>query len=131
MKRSEQASLIARIPLFAHLPHVELEHLAETLKPREFEAGTLMIREGETDELFYILLEGKAEVIKAMGTPDERQLAIRPQGTLFGEMSLFDPQRRHTASVKAYTYAHTLEIARQDFDRLLHRYPNTPYAMVR
>src|SRR5665647_856841 len=102
MNRNEQVALIARIPLFAGLPHTELEHLADTLKPREFDAGTLMIREGESDERFYILLEGEAEVIKALGTPDERQLAIRPQGTLFGEMSLFDPQRCHTASVKAY-----------------------------
>ena len=131
MKRTEQAALIAKIPLFAGLPHSELEHLAETLRPCEFEAGALLIREGESDEHFYILLEGEAEVIKALGTSDERQLAIRPQGTLFGEMSLFDPQGFHTASVKAHSTAHALEMTRQDFDRLLHRYPTLAYDMMR
>lgn len=131
MKRSDQAALIARIPLFAGLPHADLERLAETLHPCEFEAGTLLIREGESDEHFYILLDGKAEVIKALGTPDERQLAIRPQGTLFGEMSLFDPQGRHTASVRALTHASVLEMTRQDFDLMLHRRPTLAYDMVR
>jgi sigma-B regulation protein RsbU (phosphoserine phosphatase) len=131
MKRSKQAALIAKIPLFAGLPHAELVHLAETLQPCEFEAGTLLIHEGESDEHFYILLDGEVEVIKALGTPDERQLAIRTHGTLFGEMSLFDPQGYHTASVRALTLAHTLEMTRQDFDRLLHRYPTLAYDMVR
>ena len=131
MNRNEQVALIARIPLFAGLPHTELEHLAVTLQTRDFKPGALLLQEGESDDRFYILLEGEAEVIKALGTPDERQLAIRPRGTLFGEMSLFDPQRCHTASVKAYTYAHTLEMTRQDFDRLLHRYPTLAYDMVR
>jgi sigma-B regulation protein RsbU (phosphoserine phosphatase) len=131
MKPSEQADLIAKIPLFAGLPHAELINLAETLQPREFEAGALLIREGESDERLYILLEGEAEVIKAFGTPDERQLAIRPSGTLFGEMSLFDPHGHHTASVRAYTLSHTLEMTRRDFDRLLQRYPTLAYDMVR
>jgi sigma-B regulation protein RsbU (phosphoserine phosphatase) len=131
LKRTEQVALIAKIPLFAGLPSAELTHLAETLQPREFEAGALLIREGESDEHFYILLGGQAEVIKALGTSDERLLAVRPQGSLFGEMSLFDPRGYHTASVRARTVAHTLEMTRQDFDRLLHRYPKLAYDMMR
>lgn len=131
MKRSKQATLIAKIPLFSGLPLAELEHLAETLQPCEFEAGTLLIHEGESDEHFYILMEGEVEVIKALDTPDERQLAIRTPGALFGEMSLFNPQGCHTASVRAHTLALTLEMTRQDFDRLLHRYPTLAYDMVR
>jgi sigma-B regulation protein RsbU (phosphoserine phosphatase) len=131
LKRSEQVTLIARIPLFAGLPHTELEQLATSLQPHDFPPGTLLIREGDTDEHCYILLEGEAEVIKALGTPDERKLAIRPQGALFGEMSLFDPQGCHTASVRALSMSHTLEMTRKDFDRLLHQYPALAYDMVR
>jgi sigma-B regulation protein RsbU (phosphoserine phosphatase) len=131
MSRNEQVALIAQIPLFAGLPNAELEHLTATLQPRDFETGALLIREGESDEHFFILLDGEAEIIKALGTPDERQLAIRSKGTLFGEMSLFDPRGYHTASVRAHTAAHALEMTRQDFDRLLHRYPKLAYDMVR
>jgi CRP-like cAMP-binding protein len=110
MKRTELTSRIAQVPLFSTLPQPELEHLAETLRPCEFTAGDLLMREGENDERFYILLDGEAEVIKALGTSDERQLAIKSGGSLFGEMSLFNPQGYHTASVRAITIAHTLEM---------------------
>jgi sigma-B regulation protein RsbU (phosphoserine phosphatase) len=93
--------------------------------------GELLLREGEADEQFYILLEGEVDVVKAFGSPDERHLAVRLPGTIFGEMSLFDPDGCHTASVHARTNVHTLEMTRRDFDVLLHRYPKLAYDMVR
>jgi sigma-B regulation protein RsbU (phosphoserine phosphatase) len=127
----ELASLIAQVPLFASLPPAERIHLANTLQPREFDHDAVLLKEGESDEHFYILLEGEVDVIKAYGSPDERQLAIRLPGSIFGEMSLFDPHGRHTASVHARTHIHTLEMTRRDFDALLQRYPKLAYDMVR
>ncbi len=127
MKRSGRVALLAKVDLFASLPQPELEHLAMTLKPRQFARGTLMLQEGESEGHFYILLEGEVEVIKALGTPDERQLAIRPAGSLFGEMSLFDPHGTHSASVKAHTPTYVLEMTRDEFDQLLRRYPSLAY----
>jgi sigma-B regulation protein RsbU (phosphoserine phosphatase) len=131
MKWSKQAALIAKIPLFAGLPQAELERLAGTLEQCIFEPGTLLIKEGVSDEHFYILLEGQVEVIKALGTPDERVLGLRPKGSLFGEMSLFDPHGCHTASVRAVTRAYALEMTRHDFDAMLHHRPALAYDMVR
>jgi sigma-B regulation protein RsbU (phosphoserine phosphatase) len=131
MKRHEQVALIALVPLFSTLPEDELEQLADTLKPHEFNPGELLLREGASDDRFYILLDGEAEVIKALGTPDERLLAVRPPGTLFGEMSLFDPEGRHTASVRSRTPVLTLEMTKHDFDDILHRRPALAYGMVR
>jgi sigma-B regulation protein RsbU (phosphoserine phosphatase) len=131
MKRSAQLTLISQVPMFSAIPRADLEHLANSMRPCEFSTGTLLIREGERDEHFFILLDGEVEVIKALGTPDERLMAIRPPGTLFGEMSLFDPQGRHTASVRARTLVQALEMTRQDFDALLHRRPTLAYGMVR
>lgn len=131
MKQNEKVALLAKVLLFASLPRFELERLAETLQPHEFTQGTLMMREGESDQHIYILLEGEVEVIKALGTPDERQLAVRPPGSLFGEMSLFDPKGSHTASVRVRTPVYVLEMTRQDFDQLLLRYPALVYDMAR
>jgi sigma-B regulation protein RsbU (phosphoserine phosphatase) len=131
MDSTERISLIAQIPLFASLPRTELEHLANKLQPREFPPGAVMLREGECDEHFYILLEGEVEVIKALGSSDERQLAVKPSGALLGEMSLFNPQGCHTSSVLARATVQTLEMTRQDFDGLLHRHPALVYEMLR
>ncbi len=131
MKRDERAELIAEVPLFSTLPQTELERLADVLRLHEFATGDLLIREGDNDDYCFILLYGEAEVIKALDTPDERLLAVRPHGTLFGEMSLFDPQGLHTASVRARSPALALEMTRQDFDTLLHRHPALAYDMIR
>ena len=131
MNRIERIQRLSKIPLFATLSQIELDHLAGTLRPCEFAAGDLLILEGECDDRFYILLDGEVEVIKALGTPDERQLAMQSGGSLFGEMSLFNPLGCHTASVRAMTTVFILEMTRYDFDALLHRRPSLAYEMVR
>jgi len=131
MNQDERTVLLARTPLFKSLPPSELEHLAETLPPREFKQGSLLMREGEKDRLIYILLEGEVEVIKALGTADERPLGVHSPVTVFGEMGLFDPQGSHTASVKARTQVYVLEMSHQNFDRLLQRHPAMVYGLAR
>jgi sigma-B regulation protein RsbU (phosphoserine phosphatase) len=131
MNLHEQVDLIAHIPLFSSLPALELERLAGTLRRCEFTPGSVMIREGERDEHFFILLEGEVEVIKALDTPDERLLGIYPGGTMFGEMSIFNPEGTHTASVRARLASQVLEMTRNDFDLLLRRNPHLSYETVR
>jgi phosphoserine phosphatase RsbU/P len=132
MSLSERAASIAQIALFASLPASELERLAETLQPRQFSPGELLLAEGQVDEHFYILIAGEVEVIKALGTSDERCLVVisAGQGVLFGEMSLFNPQGCHTASVRALTSALALELYRTDFESLLQRRPALVYEML-
>jgi phosphoserine phosphatase RsbU/P len=131
MSLSERAATIAQIPLFAALPDPELELLARTLRECEFSEGALLLREGECDEHFYLLLEGEVEVVKALGTPEERRLAITSRSGLFGEMSLFNCLGSHTASVRARTTALALQMTRPDFDLLLQRCPALTYEMLR
>lgn len=123
--------LISRIPLFASLPRAEIEYLARTLRPREFPDNALLLREGTTGDLFYILLDGQAEIIKALGTEDERLLGIREAVSLIGEMSLFSQNGLRTASVRAHTALRVLEMTRADFDALLRRQPTLAYDLVR
>ncbi len=124
------AEHLRRVPLFAALPERELLVLAESLHAREFEAGQLLFTEGDTTGDFYILLDGDVEVIKALGTPDQRLLAVRGAGTVIGELSLFSPGGQHTAAVRARTGLQVLEMTRSNFDALLHRHPSLTYAMV-
>lgn len=123
--------LISRVTLFASLPRGETEHLARTLQPREFPDNALLFREGMTGDVFYILLEGQVEVIKALGTDAERLLGIREVGSFLGEMSLFSRDGCHTASVRARTPLRVLEMTRADLDGLLNRQPMLAYEMVR
>ncbi len=123
--------LISQVPLFATLPRHEIDHLAATLRPLEFPEGALLFQEGTPGDLFYVLLEGQAEIIKALGTAAERVMGIRQAGAFIGEMSLFNREGLRTASVRASTPLHVLEMTRADFDALLARQPTLAYTMTR
>ncbi len=107
-------SLLEQIPLFASLPSAEVQHLATVLRLIEVPAGTILFREGEIGEHFYILLEGEVEIIKAFGSADERLLSMRGPGAFFGEMSLLNPDAPRTATVRARSAVQLLEMAHKE-----------------
>jgi len=128
MKEIELA--LAQVPLFALLPQSELEQLASVLRQVEVAPGTILFSEGEYGEHFYVILAGQLEVVKAMGTPDEKLAAVRGPGDFIGEMSLLNQDGLRTASVRAASQARLFGMTRADFDALLHRQPQLAYEMV-
>jgi sigma-B regulation protein RsbU (phosphoserine phosphatase) len=128
---THRIALIRKVPLFASLRGTETEFLAEILRGVEIPAGTLLFRESEPGASFNILVDGQVEVIKALGTPDERLLAVRGPGDFFGEMSLLDPDGLRTASVRARTSVRLLEMARADFDAVLQHRPALAFEIMR
>jgi sigma-B regulation protein RsbU (phosphoserine phosphatase) len=124
-------TMIRRVPLFASLPDEEIGLLAAELREFGLPSGTILFREGERANCFYILLEGDIEIIKALGSADERLLGVRGPGSFIGEMSLFSPDGLRTATVRSRTGLSLLEMTQTDFDALLHRQPALAYEMVR
>lgn len=124
-------TFLARVPLFASLPSPALQHVASVLQLSDYAGGTLLVREGEAGERFRIILEGEVEVVKAMGTPEERVLRILGPGHFFGEMGLLLTDGRRSASVRTRSLVQLLEMGRADFDTLLHRHPSLGLAILR
>jgi serine phosphatase RsbU (regulator of sigma subunit) len=122
--------VLQRLPLFAALPEAELRLLAGQLRPVQFADGALVLREGENCDEFFVVFAGEVAIIKSLDTPDERLLAVRAAGTVVGELSLFTPGGRHTASVRAQGPVEMLVMTRADFDRLLASEPRLAYGMV-
>lgn len=123
-------SLIRQVPLFSSLNPSEIELLVAALKEARYPAKTVLFKEGEYGEKFYIVAEGEVAIIKAMGTPNERLIAIRGSGQFIGEMSLLNPEGLRTASARVQTDARLLELSRADFNELLKREPSLAYQML-
>ncbi len=123
--------LVSRIPLFASFSAEEQRRLANLLRPVDLLPGDLLLREGEAGNCFYFILEGQVEIVKAMGTEDERRLGVRGAGEFLGEMSLFNPDGLRTASVRAVSAARLLEMGHADFDLILHQSPDLAHALLR
>lgn len=123
--------MIGRVPLFATLPPEEIARLAALLREVAFADATVLFREGEYGDRFFIVLEGELEIIKALGSEQEFMLDARGPGEFVGEMSLLNVDGLRTASVRTRGPTRMLEMTRDDFNALLQRNPSLSYEMVR
>ena len=129
--REDLILLLRELPLFSELPRGELKYLAYTLTQLTLPANTVIFREDELGDSFYIVISGHADVIMGMETPDEKLLATLGPGEYSGEMSLVIPGGRRSASIRTKTNAELLVMTREDFDELLHRQPQVAYALIK
>ncbi len=121
---------IHRVPFFAGLPEQEMRRLGAALRESRFPINTIIIREGDFGDRFYIVIDGQVEVVKALGTTNERLLGVRGAGEYFGEMSLLGPVTPRAASVRARTPVHLLEMERAQFLAIMDQHPALAYKMA-
>jgi CRP-like cAMP-binding protein len=105
----DASDLLRRVPLFADLDRRDLERVANTMKPRRFNAGEAVAREGEGGVGFFVIEEGRARV--TVGGQDVAELG---PGDYFGEIALIADTDR-TATVTAETDLSCYGLARWEF----------------
>ena len=105
---------LARVGLFAELPGEVLGKLADRMQREEVASGTVVIREGEPGDRFYVLLSGVAGVSQT-SIGDRRILRA---GEFFGEVALAMHVSR-TATVTAMTPCLIASCDRATFDELV------------
>ena len=123
--------VIRQAPVFASLSDEEAGRLGRAMEEVQVEPGRVLFLEGEAGDRFFVVAGGEVEIVKALGTGEERVLSIRGLGDYFGEMSLLDPQGRRTATARTRTATRLLSLNRQDFLQLLASQPGLAYEMVR
>ena len=116
---------LAEVPLFDGLPKRHLRRIAKLARIRRFAAGSTIVRTGEPGRSFYVLLDGKAKVIRVDGR--SRRLGT---GDYFGEMALLDDSPR-SAAVVADGEVLALTIDRPGFTKLLRAEPALAQALLR
>ncbi|MEN8241983.1 MAG: SpoIIE family protein phosphatase [Chloroflexota bacterium] len=119
------------IPLFKTLAQEDLTEIGESLRLKVLKDGEILFHEDETGDSLYVILLGELEVIKALGTPEERKLNLHGQGSFLGEMSLLTDNNKRTASVRGLGETHLLELRRDRFEELIEKRPSIAYHMVR
>lgn len=124
-------SIISQVPLFSTLPSAELDMLAAELREVDYPPDTVLFREGDRGDKFYIVVDGGIEILKAMDSANERLLAVRGTGEFIGEMSLLNRDGLRTASARTQGQTRVLEMSRANFDELLHQKPSIAYEMLR
>jgi CRP-like cAMP-binding protein len=105
---------LARVGLFADLAGEKLTKLADRMQREDVTSGTVMIREGEPGDRFFVLLSGVAAVSQSM--LGERR--ILKAGEFFGEVALAMSIPR-TATVTAMTPCVVASCDEATFDELV------------
>jgi MFS family permease len=105
----EELRILTSVPIFAPLPGMTLEHLAGRLVPLRLDRGTVIVREGDAGDRFYIVAEGAVEVSEY-----GRAIAELEAGGYFGEIALIRDVAR-TATVTAKTPVVLYALDREDF----------------
>ena len=117
--------VLTRVPLFAALSQRQLSHVADIAQLRRFKRDTQIVREGAIGNAFYVIMDGRAEVV----TPAGHRRTLE-EGDFFGELSLLDGAPR-AATVTATEALAAARISRSSFLRLLKEQPEIGVGLAR
>ena len=106
---TQELRLLTGVPIFAPLPGTALEHITGRLVPLRLEPGTVVVREGDAGDRFYVIVEGEVEV-----TAEGKPITTQGAGGYFGEIALLKDVPR-TATVTAKTPVVLYALEREDF----------------
>jgi CRP/FNR family cyclic AMP-dependent transcriptional regulator len=110
--------LLGQVPMFSALTRKELKQVARLVDEITRPSGTVLAEEGESGHEFFLVLDGKADVLKG-----RKKVASLGPGTFFGEISLIDRGPR-TATVRAASDITLLLVGVREFSGLLDKVPN-------
>jgi serine/threonine protein kinase len=99
-------SALRKLPFFTEFDDVEVWEVLRVSNWRKAEPDTVLIREGDVDQRFGILLEGRAEV-----SVEGRHVTELGEGEVFGELAYLNSQdRKHEGTVVSLTAVSFLDV---------------------
>jgi len=109
---------LADVELFSNLSAVELSTLAEALKVHNFRKDTVVLRQGDVGDRFFILAEGSVGAY-IDGEEGEKEVKVyKNQGDYFGEIALLKASKRK-ATIRCLEDSVCMSISKHHFEKLL------------
>ena len=110
------------IPIFSRVNLDQLASIASNFVLEEFEAGAVLIKQGDLSEKFYIIFRGSLDVLKLDSEGNEGRIAILDEGDHFGEIAVINHVPRN-ATVRARKKSTCLSLNRTHFMALVQNNP--------
>jgi len=126
---SEVVELLARVPVFATLGEEDVQRIAQLAVPREFDAGQVVFREGDSSDTCYVVRRGRVRAVRDHRDGRTITLANFGPGDIFGELALFEDERR-SATIEALAATSAIAVLGPDMRRLMARHPDITMKLV-
>ena len=110
------------MPLLATMPAAVQALVASSFEPRSYRFGEEIVAEGDEADAFYVVVSGRARVVKRRDDGTEVSVNTLAPGDSFGEFALLERSRR-TATVRASGPVEVLRLERAVFDALVKAHP--------
>jgi len=121
--------LLTHVPVFETLGPRDLERVAAVTVPRSFDPGHVIFREGDSSDTCYIVRHGHARAVREHGDGRTLTLAHFGPGDIFGELAMFDDERR-SATVETLDHVDAVAVLGPDMRRLLREHPDISVKLV-
>gem|GEM_PF-1614854 len=118
--------LLRRFSIFDRVPDAAIKRLAANATRVVLGPNTLVIRQGDAGDAFYMIVSGAVEILNAA---DEMQLNLLRAGQWFGDFALLDEAPR-SASVRTHTRAVLISLPKAEFLWLVTTYPVALYSIA-
>ncbi len=123
----EDSSAMQELVLLAHWDDAKWRALVKFTELRRFKQGDLVIRQGDTDRAFYIIISGQLEVLIAKGANNNsnsqwRRAHVSEAGSAIGEQAFLDGKPR-SATLRALTDGEMLCVSNDAFHVLAAQQP--------
>lgn len=121
--KENMLQILEKVSLFQKLEPRQLKHIANQFADRDFEAGQVIIKQGQSGIGLFIVVSGHAQAIRERA--DGAKIVVNEfgAGDFFGEMSLLDDGPR-TASVIATEATRCFVLVAWDFHSILRSDPD-------
>ena len=117
-----ESDFLEKVSIFSYMKKRDLRRIAKMARHHTYRKGDVIINEGDRDGRLFIILCGKVEVIKNLGTKNKRCLRTLGPENYFGEMALIDDFVR-SASVVAIEETDVLSLDQWNLRQEFEKYP--------
>jgi len=127
---NELAARLRICRLFEEFSEDEMEYLASLAEVQRYPEGTIVVRQGDPGDAFYVVLSGHLEVLQVDERKRERIINYHVAGHYFGEGALLTGKPR-AATVRAMDDVELAVFDKQAFAQLGSRYPDLKSYLIR
>lgn len=114
--------LLQSVPIFAGLEDKALKLLLEHTKAKKYSKDAVIVREGDTCNLLYIIGTGSVRIFKDFGKAKQVELGTLGPKDFFSESCILDSMPR-PATVQAASQTTVFTVSSMAFYHLYHKMP--------